>query len=207
MVPAALVLGIALFSQQKSAGRKGAANPLLKPETLTERAPAQYAVRMVTTRGEMTITVHRDWAPLAADRFFNLVKHGFYNGSPFHRVMPGFVAQFGINGAPAVNAKWRARPLQDEPLKKKNTLGTVVFAADGANSRTTQVFINLKQNTSLDRIGFVPFGDITKGFGVAALLYSSYHDRPDSERILKSGFAFLARSFPRLDYVKSAAIE
>ncbi|MEZ5353361.1 MAG: peptidylprolyl isomerase [Bryobacteraceae bacterium] len=204
---AALLLSAPAVCQPKRAARKAPSNPLLQPERLTARAPDQYNVRLDTTRGPITITVHRDWAPLAADRFFNLVKNGFFDGSPFHRVMPGFVAQFGIHAAPAVNAKWRAAPLKDEPVKHKNSLGTVAFAADGANSRTTQVFINLKQNTSLDRIGFVPFGDITKGFGSTALIYSAYHDRPDPERILKSGFAYLKRSFPKLDYVKSAVVE
>ncbi|MEZ5401758.1 MAG: peptidylprolyl isomerase [Bryobacteraceae bacterium] len=198
---------IAVFGQPKKGVRKAAASPLLHPEALAEKAPAQYKVKLSTGRGDATITVHRDWAPLAADRFYNLVKNGFYNGSPFHRVMPGFVAQFGIHPTPAVNAAWRAVPMKDEPVKKSNTLGTIGFAADGANSRTTQIYINLKQNTSLDRLGFVPFGDITQGFGVTALIYSAYHDKPDAERAIKSGLGFLKRSFPNLDYVKSAAIE
>jgi peptidyl-prolyl cis-trans isomerase A (cyclophilin A) len=184
-----------------------AQNPLLKPAALNARAPDTYKVKLATTRGEMTMAVTRAWSPLGADRFYNLVKNGFYNGSAFHRVMPGFVAQFGINSNPAVQAKWRDQKMKDEPVKRRNTMGIVSFAADGADSRTTQVFINLKDNSSLDRIGFTPFGDVVRGVGVAALLYSAYHDKPDPERIMKLGAAYLKRSFPKLDYVKTAALE
>ncbi len=185
-----------------------AANKLMTPEALIEKAPAEYRAKFTTSKGgEFVIRVSRAWAPLAADRFYNLVKNGFYDNSAFHRVHPGFVAQFGLNANPAIQAKWEKARMKDEKVIKSNLLGWVGFAADGADSRTTQVYINLKDNKSLDGQGFPPFGDVAKGIGVLAGVYSGYGDKPDQQRITKQGVAYLKRGFPLMDYVVKAVIE
>jgi cyclophilin family peptidyl-prolyl cis-trans isomerase len=182
-------------------------NKLLNPAALNETAPALYKARLTTTKGDLTITVHRDWAPLAADRFYNLVKNGFYDGTPFHRVHPSFVAQFGLNKSPAVQAKWEKAPLKDEPVRKSNQLGMVSFAALGPDSRTTQIFISMKDNKSLDKQGFPPFGDVTAGIGVLARIYGQYGDKPDQQRIIRQGAGWLKAAYPQMDYVTKAVIE
>ena len=192
----------------KAAATKPAANKLMTPEALNEKAPAEYRAKFTTSRGgEFVIRVSRAWAPLAADRFYNLVKNGFYDNSAFHRVHPGFVAQFGLNANPAIQAKWEKAPMKDEKVIKSNLLGWVAFAAYGADSRTTQIYISLKDNKSLDGQGFPPFGDVAKGIGVLAGVYSGYGDKPDQQRIIKQGAPYLKRGFPLMDYVAKAVIE
>jgi peptidyl-prolyl cis-trans isomerase A (cyclophilin A) len=178
-----------------------------KPAVPNEKAPENFKTRFNTTKGDFVIAVNRSWAPLAADRFYALVKLGFYDGSAFFRVIPQFAAQFGIHPNPAVQAKWEKAPLKDEVGKQSNTLGHVSFAASGADSRTTQIFINLKDNKSLDRQGFTVFGDVVQGVGVSGVLYNGYSDRPDQGKILKLGAAYLKANFPKLDYIKKATIE
>ena len=179
----------------------------IQPATPNEKAPETFKVRLATTKGEFVILVHRSWAPLGADRFHNLVKTGFYDGSAFYRVIPGFAAQFGIHPNPAVQAKWEKAPIKDDFVKQTNSLGHVSFAASGADSRTTQVFVNLKDNKSLDREGFSPFGDVVQGIGVVGVLYSGYGDRPDQAKVFKLGAAYLKANFPSLDSIKKATIE
>lgn len=181
---------------------------LMNPAALNDKAPEQYRAKITTNKGEFIIAVNRSWAPLAADRFYNLVKSGFYDGCVFFRVLPGFVAQWGLHPRPAVQARWEKATLKDEPRKQKNRLGYVAFAATGeVNSRSTQVFINLKDSPDLDLQGFVPFGDVVKGIGLTAILNNRYGQKPDQHRILKQGNAYLKASFPDLDYIKTAVIE
>jgi cyclophilin family peptidyl-prolyl cis-trans isomerase len=185
-----------------------AVNKLLTPEALNEKAPAEYRAKFTTSKeSEFVIRVVRAWAPLAADRFYNLVKGGYYNGSPFHRVHPGFVAQFGLHANPAIQAKWEKAPMKDEKVLKSNLLGWVGFAASGSDTRTTQVYINLKDNKSLDSQGFPPFGEVAKGIGGFARIYSGYGDKPNQQTILKQGAAYTRRGFPLMDYVVKAIIE
>jgi peptidyl-prolyl cis-trans isomerase A (cyclophilin A) len=184
---------------------------LLKPSLLKAQAPETYQVKFDTTRGEFTITVTRAWAPLAADRFFNLVKHHFFDSSRFFRVSPGFVVQFGLSGIPAVNAAWEKATIKDEPVAQKNLRGTLTFAKTAApNSRGTQLFINLKDNTFLDSQGFAPFGLIDgKGINVVEMMYDQYGDAAgvnDQENITKGGEKYVATKWPKLDTIKSATL-
>ena len=178
-----------------------------------EQAPATYKVKFETSKGDVTIEVHRDWAPKGADRFYNLVKSGFYDNVRFFRVLSGFMAQFGINGDPALMAKWRGTPITDDPVKQHNTRGTVTFATAGPNTRTTQMFINFGDNSQLDGMGFAPIGKVTSGMNVVDKLYAGYGEGaprgagPDQQRMQTEGNAYLTKSFPKLDYIKKATIE
>ena len=158
---------------------------LLRPALLKDKAPEQYKVKFVTTRGEFTIGVTRAWAPLGADRFYNLVKHHFFDNASVFRVVPSFVAQFGISAYPAVTTAWKGTDIKDDPVTQSNKKGYLTFATAGANTRTTQVFINLKDNTGLDRQGFAPFGVVEgDGMKVVEMFYDQYGDSagPDSTR-------------------------
>lgn len=188
------------------------ADPLMNPASAEMKAdaPGLYRVRLDTTRGEFTLQVHRDWAPIGADRFYNLVREGFYDGARFFRVIEGFVAQFGINGDPALSEIWREATMQDDPANEKNIRGRITFAHGGANTRTVQLFINLGDNLNLDMQGFPPFGEVVEGMGVVQSLYSGYGGGPPSGpnqgRIQSEGNRYLERDFPQLDYVKRARI-
>jgi peptidyl-prolyl cis-trans isomerase A (cyclophilin A) len=186
---------------------------LRNPLALVEEAPATYKVNLDTSKGAVVIEVTREWAPRGADRFFNLVKNGFYNDVRFFRVIPNFMAQFGIHGDPAVAAAWRAARIADDPVKQSNKRGFVVFATGGPNTRTTQLFINFKDNSaSLDRQGFAPFGRVVTGMEVVDKIYDGYGEGapsgrgPDQGRLQGEGNAYLAKEFPRLDFIKSASI-
>jgi peptidyl-prolyl cis-trans isomerase A (cyclophilin A) len=183
---------------------------LLKPPAaLTAKAPATYAVKFTTTKGTFVVTVHRSWAPRGADRFYNLVKAHFYDGNEFFRVVPGFVVQWGISGFPAVSKVWQNAKIKDDPVKKSNAIGTITYAATILpNSRTTQVFINLMDNSNLDTEDFAPFGRVTSGLSVLEHLYSGYDDDPtrDQSQIASQGNAFLKKHFPKLDAVITARI-
>lgn len=187
--------------------------PLLDPDALAERAPNLYRARFRTTLGDFVLEVHRDWSPRGADRFYNLVKAGFYDEARFFRVVEGFVVQFGINGDPAVSAAWSDAIIQDDTVAQSNVRGRITFATGGPNTRTTQVFINLADNANLDGMGFSPFGEVVEGLDVVQGLYSGYGDGapygagPDQGRIEGEGNAYLEREFPRLDYVRQARIE
>ncbi|HET6929716.1 MAG TPA: peptidylprolyl isomerase [Candidatus Acidoferrum sp.] len=184
---------------------------LLKPALLKDKAPETYQVKFDTTRGEFTMTITRAWAPLAADRFYNLVKHHFFDNSRFFRVSPGFVVQFGLSGTPAVNAAWEKATIKDEPVNQKNVRGTITFAKTAApNSRGTQLFINLKDNTFLDSQGFAPFGVVDgKGINVVEMMYDQYGDAAgvnDQENITKGGEKYIVAHYPKLDTIKSATL-
>jgi peptidyl-prolyl cis-trans isomerase A (cyclophilin A) len=180
---------------------------LRNPAGLTETAPATYKVNMDTSKGAIVIEVHRDWAPIGADRFYNLVKNGFYDDVRFFRVVPNFMVQFGMHGNPAITTAWRSATLKDDPVKESNKVGYVTFAKTSApNSRGTQLFINYKDNSFLDGQGFAPIGRVTAGMDVATKINSEYGENPDQSQITSSGNAYLTKSFPRLDYIKAATI-
>ena len=164
-----------------------------------------------TTKGVIVVEGHRDWAPLGADRFYNLVNNGFFDGVRFFRVIPNFMAQFGINGNPAVNAAWDKVDLKDDPGgKQSNTRGYITYGNTGRpNSRGTQVFINYKDNAFLDAQGFTPFGLVVEGMDVADKLNAEYGSAPQNAqgRIAAEGNKFLIANYPKLDYIKTATIE
>lgn len=179
---------------------------LLKPASLTGQAPDVFDVEMTTTKGSFTVKVTRAWAPLGADRFYNLVKHGFFTDAAFFRNVPGFIVQFGLSADPAVNNVWHNANIKDDPGKQSNAPGTITFATAGPNTRTTQLFINFGNNTFLDSQGFSPFGKVTSGMDVVKNLYSGYGERPDQGSITALGKAYLDKNFPNIDSIKSATI-
>jgi peptidyl-prolyl cis-trans isomerase A (cyclophilin A) len=215
-----LVLGaVALMSAQTAAPKPAApkpaapaANRLLTPAALTAKAPETYKVKFDTSKGVFVVEVHRDWAPNGADRFYNLVRNGFYNNVRFFRVLDGFMAQFGMSGTPAVQRVWggAAQQLKDDPVKQSNKRGYITFANAGPNSRSTQVFINLVDNQFLDPepMHFAPFGQVVEGMEVVDMLYKGYgrQNVPDQQRITSEGNAYLTKEYPKLDYVKTATI-
>jgi len=180
----------------------------MKPAGLKERAPNVFKARFDTTAGIFIIEVHADWAPRGADRFYNLVKNGYYDGCRFFRVVPGFVVQFGINGDAAIQRNWTDATIPDDKVTQGNTRGFVTFAKSSEpNSRTTQLFINFADNSRLNRQGFAPFGKVTMGMEVVDKIFSGYGEKPDQDRIEKEGNAYLTKNFPKLDYIKKATIE
>jgi len=195
------------------AGPVFAQSPLNNPAALREQAPAMYKARFDTSKGVFVIEVTRDWAPRAADRFYNLVKYGFYDNVRFFRVISGFMVQFGINGDPAIMARWRAAQINDDPVTQSNKRGTITFATAGPNTRTSQVFINFADNSRLDDAGFAPFGRVVSGMNVVDALNAEYGEGaprgrgPDQSRLQNEGNAYLAKDFPRMDFVKKASIE
>src|SRR5215475_1678718 len=182
---------------------------LLKPETLKEKAPDEYEVKFKTTRGDFTVQVTRAWSPIGADRFYNLVKGHFYDNTAFFRVVPGFVVQFGIAEKPAVSAAWKHTDIADDPVTQTNKRGYLSFATAGPNTRTTQIFINLKDNGRLDGMGFSPFALVEgNGMNVVDMLYDQYGDNagPDQDKIEKQGTPYLKKGWPKLDYIVSASL-
>jgi peptidyl-prolyl cis-trans isomerase A (cyclophilin A) len=182
---------------------------LLNPALLKQQAPAEYDVKFVTTKGDFTVHVTRDWAPIGADRFYNLAKHHYYDGVAFFRVIPGFMAQFGVSPYPVVAKAWDNAAIKDDLVKHGNTRGAITFAAESApNTRTTQVFINFKNNAFLDSQRFAAFGEVTQGMDVVDQLYGGYGDAgaPDQEKMTKEGRAYTEKGFPKLDTVKTATL-
>jgi len=206
-----VLVTIGLAGDQAGAG--AAREKLMNPAKLNETAPAVFQARFETSKGTFVIEVTRAWAPQGADRFYNLVKNGYYDGCRFFRVLSGFMAQFGINGDPKLNAVWSQARIMDDPVKQSNKRGFVTYAMGGANTRTTQLFINYTdQNSRLDADGFSPFGKVIDGMKVVDSLYSGYGEGapngngPDQGRVQMEGNAYLEKSFPKLDYIKSAVI-
>jgi peptidyl-prolyl cis-trans isomerase A (cyclophilin A) len=192
------------------AGTAAAAPPseLLHPSSLHAKAPAVYRASFATTKGTFVVTVHRAWSPRGADRFYNLVQAHFFDGVTFFRVVKGFVVQFGISPDPAVSKAWQSATIKDDPVKTSNTPGTIVFADAGPQTRTTQVFVNLGNNATLDGQGFSPFGKVTSGMSVVNKLYGGYGEQPsnDQQQISTQGNAFLRKTFPKLDGIRTARI-
>ena len=180
--------------------------------SMRERAPDMFRARLETSKGDVVIEVHRDWAPLGADRFYNLVTSGYFDGVRFFRVIPGFMAQFGIHGDPHVAAAWRDATIPDDPVRQHNARGTVSFATAGPGTRTTQLFVNYGDNSRLDGAGFSPFGQVVEGMDVVDRLYAGYGEGaprgrgPDQGRIQAEGNAYLERGFSQLDSVTRATI-
>jgi peptidyl-prolyl cis-trans isomerase A (cyclophilin A) len=203
-----VLAGAAAFAGQE-AGKVDFSKAKLKtPAQLTETAPPTYKAAFDTSAGKFVITVHRDWAPNGADRFYNLVKNGFFDDTRFFRVVPDFMVQFGINGDPAVASAWQNANIKDDAMgKQSNKRGYVTFATRGKDTRTTQVFINFKDNRGLDQQGFTPFGEVTTGMDVVDKITSQYGERPNQGAIQSQGNAYLNKDFPKLDYVKKATIE
>jgi cyclophilin family peptidyl-prolyl cis-trans isomerase len=190
-----------------------ASNPkLANPAELNEKAPDTYRARFTTSKGDFVIEVTRAWAPHGADRFYNLVTNGFFDDCRFFRVVYGFMVQFGIHGDPALATAWRNASIKDDPVKQSNRRGMVTFATAGPDTRTTQVFINFKDNAGLDGQGFAPFGQVVEGMSVVDSLYSGYGEGrpsgggPDQGRLQMEGNAYLKREFPKLDSVKTAKV-
>jgi len=179
---------------------------LLQPASLNEKAPEVYEAKFTTTKGDFVIKVTRAWAPLGADRFYNLVKHHFFTDAAFFRVVPGFVVQFGISANPPVARAWQNATIRDDKVTQSNKVGSVTFATAGPNTRTTQLFISLGNNTFLDSQGFSPFGTVTEGMDVVQKIYSGYGESPDQGQITAKGKAYLDQNFPKLDVIKSAVV-
>jgi len=193
-------------NQEKKQAPPAAATP--------EHVPDVFSVRLDTSKGPIVIEVHRAWAPVGADHFYSLVETGYYNGNRFYRVVRNFVVQFGISGDPGLNRLWSNAYLPDDPVKHSNVKGTVTFAAAGPNGRSTQLFINLVNNKSLDKQGFAPIGQVVSGMDTVEYLYSSYGEMssrggqgPDPGKIEQQGNDYLAEQFPRLDYIQKATIQ
>jgi peptidyl-prolyl cis-trans isomerase A (cyclophilin A) len=190
------------------------ANPALTDASLAaETAPDTYKVKFTTTKGDAVIHVHREWSPNGADRLYNLVKIGFYSDVAFFRNVDNFMVQFGIHGHPQVNAAWRTATIDDDPVIQSNLPGKVTFAKTGApNSRSTQLFINHKNNANLDGMGFSPLGDVVEGMEVIQSLYKGYGEGPPrgqgphQGRMQSEGNTYLKADFPKLDYIISAEI-
>lgn len=186
---------------------------LTNPAKATEKAPETFKVKFATTKGDFTVEVTRAWAPLGADRFYNLVKAGFFTDVTFFRVIEGFMVQFGIHGDPAVASAWRGARIMDDPVVQSNKKGYVSYAMAGPDTRTTQMFINFGDNARLDSSGFSPFGKVTSGMNVVESIYSGYGEGapggngPDQGRVQSQGNKYLRADFPKMDYVKSASIE
>jgi peptidyl-prolyl cis-trans isomerase A (cyclophilin A) len=185
---------------------------LLDPGSAKETAPERFTAVLHTTQGELHVDVRRSWAPNGADRFYNLVKAGFFDGVAFFRVVAGFMAQTGLHGEPAVNTAWRGQMIADDPVTQSNVPGMMSFAASGPNTRTTQVFINLAANERLDAMGFAPFGRVRE-LDVAQKLFAGYGEGapmgsgPMQQRIQREGNRYLKAEFPKLDYIERATIE
>jgi peptidyl-prolyl cis-trans isomerase A (cyclophilin A) len=187
--------------------------PIFHPELAIERAPDTYKAKFTTTKGDFVVEVHREWAPNGADRFYNLVKLGYFDGVKFFRAVENFMVQFGIHGDPRVNGAWYRASITDDPVKKSNKRGFVTFATSGPHSRSTQVFINYNDaNARLDKTGFAPFGQIVEGMKVVDSLHKGYGEGapqgkgPDQGRIQSEGNKYLEKDFPQLDAVKEAKI-
>src|SRR5438876_11174262 len=212
-----LTIALILAAVSLGLGQAGANAALKNPGALKEMAPAMYKVDFDTSAGTFVVEVHRDWAPNGADRFYNLVKNGFFDNARFFRVISGFMVQFGLNGDPAVNAVWREARIPRDPVKEGNKRGNITFAmqggSNGPDTRTTQVFINFRDNSNLDPLGFAAFGRVTKGMDVVDKIYSRYGEGapsgagPEQGRLQSEGNAYLTKDFPKLDYIKKASIE
>lgn len=196
-----------------AAGKSAAASydrSLLRPAMFKEKAPETFQVKFETTRGDFTMDVTRAWAPIGVDRFYNLVKHHYYDNMVVFRAVPGFVVQFGISSYPAVNAAWRSSDIQDDPVTQSNKRGYVTYAKTSQpNSRSTQIFISFKDNSFLDSQGFAPFGVVNaEGMKVVEMLYDQYGDQPtdQQDQISKLGKAYLDSKYPKLDVIKHATI-
>ena len=176
------------------------------PSTVAAQAPDTVRVAFETTRGTFVVEAVRAWAPNGTDRFYQLVGERFFDESRFFRVVPGFVAQFGINDQRKTNERWEATALADDSVRQSNVRGTIVFTNSGPNTRSHQMFVNLADNPRLDKAGFPPFGRVVDGMAVVDSLFAGYEEEPDQQLIRTLGNSYLTRMFPKLDYVRTARI-
>jgi peptidyl-prolyl cis-trans isomerase A (cyclophilin A) len=203
----AVLVWVALLAQAATA-----TETLSNPDDLTEQAPEEFAIQFETSKGSFVVDVTRAWSPLGADRFYNLVKNGFYDDVRFFRIVPNFVVQFGMNGNPEISEIWQNARIKDDPVAQSNKAGSLTFAMSGPNSRTTQIFINLKDNARLDEMGFSPFGMVSDGMDVVTALYSDYGDGPprgrgpNQSQIVLEGNEYLDKNFPELDRIVKATV-
>jgi peptidyl-prolyl cis-trans isomerase A (cyclophilin A) len=207
-----LALGVSLATAAEANKEEARPAPKLEapsfndPSKLTEKAPELFKAQFETTKGKFTVEVTRSLAPNGADRFYNLVRSGYFKEIAFFRVVPGFMVQFGIHGDPAVSAKWRVANINDDPVKTSNKRGSITFATAGPNTRTTQLFVNFADNAFLDGQGFSPFGKVVEGMDIVDKINSESGERPNQGSIQTQGNTYLKASFPNLDYIKSARI-
>ena len=177
-----------------------------QPPAPAAPVPDSYRVKFETTHGTFVVEVTKAWAPEGAERFYRLVEKRFYDDTRFFRVVRNFVVQFGINGDPAVEARWRGMTMRDDPVRQSNKRGALTFAMAGPNTRTTQLFINFADNTRLDRMGFAPFGNVVEGMNVVDKIYPAYGESPRQDLITEQGDAYLKAKFPDIDKIKLARI-
>lgn len=209
---ASLATALAADTSSTPAGKAPASPDFTDPSKLTAKAPDTFKAEFDTTKGKFVVAVTRSLSPNGADRFYNLVRSGYFKDIAFFRVIPGFMCQFGINGDPTVAAKWAGATIPDDAVKGSNTRGTITFATAGPNTRTTQLFINYGDNSRLDGMGFSPFGTVIEGMDVVDKINGEYGDGapygagPAQDRIQNEGNAYLKKDFPNLDYIKSAKI-
>ncbi|MEP7117369.1 MAG: peptidylprolyl isomerase [Acidobacteriota bacterium] len=187
---------------------------LMNPAAFKETAPDVYNVKFDTSIGEFVIKVTRAWAPNGADRFFNLVKNGFYDDARFFRAVPNFMVQFGLNANPNVSKIWQSARIPPDKVTQSNKKGFITFAMGATpDTRTTQVFINFRSNSNLDSLGFAPFGEVVSGIEVVDKIYTGYGEAapkgsgPPQARVAGEGNAYLTKSFPKMDFIKKATIE
>jgi len=205
-LPALLLVACATsVAQQPKTGAQTAAKKAAPAQPA--QAPGVFKVLLDTSKGPIHLEIHRDWAPKGVDHFYSLVKSGFFDGARFFRVVPNFVVQFGLAASPATTAKW-SKAITDDPVTQTNRVGSIVYATAGRNTRTTQLFINLRSNQMLDSQGFAPFGMVLDdGMTIVQQIYSGYGESPDQGKITSQGNAYLESKFPKLDYIKKASIE
>jgi peptidyl-prolyl cis-trans isomerase A (cyclophilin A) len=172
----------------------------------TGPAPDSFRVTFETSRGPVVVEAIRAWSPNGVDRFHALTRAGFFDENRFFRVLPGFIAQFGLNDKPKVNELWDAKPIPDDPARESNRRGTLSFATEGPNTRAHQLFINLADNPRLDKLGFTPIGRVVSGMEAVDSIYAGYEEDPSQRMIQRLGNSYLARMFPKLDYVRTARV-
>jgi peptidyl-prolyl cis-trans isomerase A (cyclophilin A) len=208
----ATLLAICIVATLAGAETETAKPAFMDPAALTEQAPDKCLIKFETSEGDFVIEMIRKWSPIGADRFYNLVVNDYFTDVRFFRVAPGFVVQFGLHGDPEVNKVWRRATIKDEPVIGSNVKGAITYAKGGPNSRTTQVYINLRDNTKLDGMGFSPFGHVIEGMDVVERLYGGYGDSPprgngpNQGRVVTEGNEYLNRAFPELDFIKKATV-
>jgi peptidyl-prolyl cis-trans isomerase A (cyclophilin A) len=207
-----LVLSTTVLACGGSAGRPGATRVVAEPPVPTYApgvVPDSFVVRLATTKGDIDLMIRRHWAPVGAAQMYEAVSTGYYDGARFFRTIRGFVAQFGLAANPDVTAEWRGRRIADDPVTESNRRGTVVFASGGPGTRTTQLFLNLRDNARLDAMGFPPIGEVIAGHDAMDALYTGYGDgatAPAQDRLTREGEAYLAAEFPLLDTIERARV-
>ena len=208
------LIALAVAGVGARAAQEAVRKSLLTPAAFKETAPDTYNVKFDTSVGEFVIRVTRAWAPNGADRFYNLVKNGFYDDARFFRAVPNFMVQFGLHANPTVTKVWQSARIPPDKVTQSNKKGFVTFAMGATpDTRTTQVFINFRNNTNLDAMGFAPFGEVVSGADVVDKIYTGYGEGaprgsgPAQARVAAEGNAYLVKSFPKMDYIKKATIE